>query len=63
MELMTVEHGVIVQPDPVELEAIGLSKRVELPKIVRTRLAGWKEHCVNNRRGIADRAKDIAVAL
>ncbi len=63
MEPVTVENGVIVQPDAVEHEAIGLGEGAELLQAVRTRLAGWQEHCVDHGGGIADRAKDVAVAL
>ena len=63
MKLVTVEHSVIVQPDPVEREAIGLREGAELLEAVRSGLAGWQENCVDHGCGIADCAENVAVSL
>ena len=63
MKLMTVEDGVVVHTNSVELEAIRLGKRAQLPEAVRAGLARWQEDSIDHRRGVSNRTEYVAIAL
>ena len=58
-----MEDCVIVQTNYVELEAIRLGKGAQLPEAVKTGLARRQEDSIDNKGGVTNRTKTVAIPV